>query len=171
MSIEAKMREIQSYVNQRLANNEAGVNLLSQGWKLYFNKRTTRAIGRCHYIKKQIEISTHFIPTLTEEEWKDTVNHEIAHALTRGTARDAHGPRWQQMAVLLGAKPEAMAELEEQPEGKYVIFYKDGDTLIKLTEVARKRKITKSSYVPRLKAQTLGKLQQVSMQEWKEMNK
>ena len=56
-------------------------------WTISFNKRK-RAFGVCNYGKREISISSILIPFMTDSAIKDTIIHEIAHALTKGHDHD-----------------------------------------------------------------------------------
>jgi predicted SprT family Zn-dependent metalloprotease len=79
-----------------------------------------RRFGSCDYRKRTITLSKHLTLLNPRAEVKDTVLHEIAHALTPG---DNHGLRWQAKCLELGAKPLRCYELEtvKQPEPKYLL--------------------------------------------------
>jgi len=69
-----------------------------KGWIAVTNRRT-RAFGVCSYNKKEIQLSSILIPAMTSEAIKDTIIHEIAHALTRG---HNHDYVWQRKCIELG---------------------------------------------------------------------
>lgn len=67
---------------------------------------TKTRIGACHFthvngvqLPVKITISRHFASILQMDEIRDTMLHEIAHALTPG---DGHGRRWQAKCRELG---------------------------------------------------------------------
>jgi predicted SprT family Zn-dependent metalloprotease len=68
------------------------------GWRVTTNNRK-RAFGVCNYRTKQIELSNILIPHMTNEGIKDTIIHEIAHALTRG---HNHDHVWRRKCIELG---------------------------------------------------------------------
>lgn len=80
-----------------------------------------RRIGGCHFIQigttvlpKKITLSRHFAVLLTEDEIRDTILHEIAHALA---GRDAgHGPIWKAAVAKIGGKPERCKVTSASPE-------------------------------------------------------
>lgn len=87
-------------------------------WKFEFD-RSKRRFGVCKYKPKIIGLSSFLVEINTEERVKDTILHEIAHALTPG---QGHGPKWKQKCIEIGAPPRrcytsADAEI---PEMRYV---------------------------------------------------
>lgn len=92
--------------------NEHGL----KNWVVNFNGRIKRAVGKCKPRKKQIDLaSTYFIEygdEISDEELKDVILHEIAHALDfkrRGTSD--HSRRWKQVAREVGANPSRTTQL------------------------------------------------------------
>lgn len=63
---------------------------------------TTMFLGMCDPKTKTIYLNAHHIDTHPEIEVRDTINHEVAHALTVG---HAHNIAWQAKARELGASP------------------------------------------------------------------
>ncbi|WP_159622611.1 SprT-like domain-containing protein [Ruania rhizosphaerae] len=84
-----------------------GRDLLDQhgltDWRLTLDSARRRA-GLCRYDRRTISLSRHLIPLLEESAVRDTVLHEIAHALAG--PRTGHGPRWRAIAVQIGASGE-----------------------------------------------------------------
>lgn len=70
--------------------------------------------GSCHYTKREITLSKHFVRLNDDVEVRDTILHEIAHALVG--PRTAHGPRWQQTAARIGAPVRATNTSAAMPE-------------------------------------------------------
>lgn len=85
-------------------------------WQFRFNRRK-RTLGLCYYDLKRIELSLHFVLQNDEAAVRDTVLHEIAHALAGQAA--AHGPRWQEMCVRIGARPERCDRTASMPAGRW----------------------------------------------------
>lgn len=80
-----------------------------------------RIFGYCNYNKKIIGLSLPLTELNSEEEVKDTILHEIAHALAgKGTG---HGNKWKEMCLKIGAKPERCWDKNnvKEPEGKYIV--------------------------------------------------
>lgn len=70
-------------------------------WSFKFNRRK-RFLGLCSYNRKTIELSKSYVENNNEELVKDTILHEIAHALTRCTGHDW---RWKKTCLVIGCKP------------------------------------------------------------------
>ncbi len=64
-------------------------------WTFAFNRRK-RAFGLCDFRKRTIYLSAVLTELNDEAEVRDTLLHEIAHALATPKAR--HGPVWQRVA-------------------------------------------------------------------------
>lgn len=86
------------------------------GWTFRFN-RAKRCLGLCVYGPKRIELSWHFVRRNDEAAVRDTVLHEIAHALAGPKA--GHGPKWKAMCRRVGAKPERCDREAAMPPGRW----------------------------------------------------
>ena len=64
-----------------------------------------RRLGDCNYDQRVIRIGRTHALDASEAEIKDTILHEIAHALAGPEAR--HGPAWKAIAKRIGATPRA----------------------------------------------------------------
>jgi predicted SprT family Zn-dependent metalloprotease len=74
------------------------------GWKFqYTQERTT--FGSCNHGLKIIRLSAPLVELNSDYEVKDTILHEIAHALV-GPGHD-HDRVWMRKASEIGARPEA----------------------------------------------------------------
>lgn len=78
--------------------------LFQQDWKFSFDANKT-AFGCCSYSRKTIFLSAHYTRLNNEFEVKDTILHEIAHAIAGYNA--GHGPDWKAICKEIGAKPVA----------------------------------------------------------------
>ena len=67
-------------------------------WEFKFDS-AKRRFGCCFYEEKLITLSKHLVLLNSEEEVKDTILHEIAHALTPG---QHHNKIWRQKAIEIG---------------------------------------------------------------------
>lgn len=87
--------------------------------------RAKRTLGMCTwernqfdftYRVKNISLSREFVPLLPEDEVRDVILHEIAHALTNDP-HEHHGARWRMIARQIGAKPQRCATPSARPTG------------------------------------------------------
>jgi SprT protein len=84
---------------RKLADDLMRLHKLSPKWSFKFD-RSKVSFGKCHYAKKQISLSQHLVELNDENEVRDTILHEIAHALApRGAG---HGPVWKSVAESIG---------------------------------------------------------------------
>lgn len=93
--------------------------LWQKGWTLH-TSRALRTFGACSHHLKRIKLSVHLVELNTEEKVRDTILHEIAHALL---PREAfHGPLWKDKARSIGARPVACYSSKDVTfvPGKYV---------------------------------------------------
>ena len=74
------------------------------GWTLAFGEARKR-LGACHFRHHVIWISRTHALDGSEEQIRDTVLHEIAHAIAGPEA--GHGPLWKAIARRIGATPRA----------------------------------------------------------------
>jgi len=91
-------------MNLNDANNIANqivrnLMLSERGWKVSWNRRKTSA-GLCRYRTRELQFSIPVSQMATEEEFRETVLHECAHALAGHAA--GHGPEWSRMLVSIG---------------------------------------------------------------------
>jgi predicted SprT family Zn-dependent metalloprotease len=101
----------------RLASELMSEHGLSE-WTLVFDSAKKRA-GVCRPARKQIGLSRHLTALHSEAEVRDTVLHEIAHALV-GPGH-GHDPVWRATAVRIGCSGRRCVS-EEAPrvEGSWV---------------------------------------------------
>lgn len=86
-----------------------------RGWSFAFN-RAKRGMGLCRYREKRIELSIHFVLRNDEAEVRDTILHEIAHALAG--PRAGHGEAWKRKCVEIGATPQRCG-VAAMPAGRW----------------------------------------------------
>jgi len=93
-----------------------------QDWKLNFSNGK-RQLGHCNCKKKIISLSNAYIKTNPYDILRDTLLHEIAHAIQfKKTGKTDHGPRWKTIAKKVGCTAQRCVSSEdiEVPRGKYV---------------------------------------------------
>lgn len=71
-----------------------------EDWKFEFDRASQRA-GLCRRSDKTISLSEPLMTLWTLDQCRDTILHEIAHALTKGH----HGTEWKRMCLMIGADP------------------------------------------------------------------
>jgi hypothetical protein len=73
-------------------------------WRFEFDRAKMRA-GLCDYSIKTIFLSIHYMMNPKTLPWhvRDTLLHEVAHALTPGAG---HGPVWKETALRIGCSGE-----------------------------------------------------------------
>ena len=84
-------------------------------WTFRFSSARSR-LGECRERERLIRLSRRHAVNAGPREVKDTILHEIAHALAGAKAR--HGPAWKAVARRLGATPKARAEESEEDRAK-----------------------------------------------------
>jgi len=87
-----------------------------RGWAFAYNRRK-RCLGLCRHDEKLIELSIFYVAANDEDSVRDTILHEVAHALAGPTA--GHGPRWKAKCVQIGAKPERLDREATMPSGRW----------------------------------------------------
>ena len=92
--------------------------LLDSGWTWKWDNGKRR-FGVCRYGSRQLGFSRPLFSLNSEDECRDTVLHEIAHAIAGHAA--GHGPEWRAVCRRIGAKPERLARGIERPPAKWLI--------------------------------------------------
>lgn len=92
--------------------------ILDQGWRFQYDN-ARRRFGCCSYRTKTISLSKHLVSLNDIEKVKDTILHEIAHALTPG---HGHDRVWQRKAIEIGCNGERCYSSfdVQQPESRYI---------------------------------------------------
>jgi predicted SprT family Zn-dependent metalloprotease len=102
-----------------LAARQLALRLLAahglQDWSFAFNRRK-RSMGMCFYERQAIELSIWFIERNAEEAIRDTLLHEIAHALV-GPGH-GHDEVWKQKCIAIGAQPVRCGQAD-MPAGRW----------------------------------------------------
>ena len=84
-------------------------DLINQGWKFEFDNRKNSG-GTCRYLSKRITLSKIYVQAVSLEEVKNTILHEIAHALC---PKHGHDHVWRRKALEIGCNGERCYELQE----------------------------------------------------------
>jgi predicted SprT family Zn-dependent metalloprotease len=84
-------------------------------WQFTFNK-CKRALGLCRSAARTIALSIYLVDRNNPEEIRDTILHEIAHALV-GPGH-GHDAVWRRKAVEVGARPQRCGEAD-MPRGRW----------------------------------------------------
>lgn len=100
--------------------------LTVKGWRPKINTRASRRLGCCSYRNKTLDISAWHVDNGTVEAIRDTMLHEIAHALAG--PHTEHGPEWQAACRRIGARPEQYARKEDcnTPPWRLAVKHRDG---------------------------------------------
>jgi predicted SprT family Zn-dependent metalloprotease len=91
---------------------------VSSRWQFAFDG-AIRRFGNCNYGRRQITLSAPLTLLNDESQVRDTILHEIAHALA--PARAGHGPAWKAIARSIGCAPErCYGDDVVMPQRKYI---------------------------------------------------
>lgn len=106
-------------------------------WSFRFD-RAKKRFGQCNYLKKEISLSRYLVELNTEEKVKDTIIHEVAHAIAG--YESGHGKIWKQCVVRMGGVPERCYSPQEvnTPKLKYTVFCESCDLEIQKTRKPKK---------------------------------
>jgi SprT protein len=126
--------EIKSFAIDALREH----GLSRQGWVFSWSNSKTK-FGLCHFGHRSIMVSSFLAAASSSEEVRDTVLHEVAHALAGPQA--GHGPKWKRIAEELGARPEAKASESRMN----AIPSKWVGTCPKCGDVVRRHRLTQSA--------------------------
>ena len=85
-------------------------------WHFGFNRRKT-AMGLCLFDSRTILLSVYFVQLNDDEVIRDTLLHEIAHALV-GPGH-GHDDVWKRKCLEIGAKPERLSYEVNMPPGRW----------------------------------------------------
>jgi predicted SprT family Zn-dependent metalloprotease len=86
------------------------------GWTFRFNRSKVN-LGLCKYGPRTIELSVFFVERNSDKAIRETLLHEVAHALV-GPGH-GHGAAWKAMCPRVGAKPERLSFEAEMPAGRW----------------------------------------------------
>ena len=105
--------EVREFANELI---DEFLGSLNEEWKFQWDNGTKRA-GCCDYRKREIRLSRKLFEKMSDEFIRDTLLHEIAHALTPG---DHHGEIWKSAAQMIGCtRIERCHNLDTNDGAKY----------------------------------------------------
>ncbi len=93
-----------------------------RGWQFDFDHATRRA-GSCHYGRRRITLALQFARQASEAEIRDTLLHEIAHALVG--KKHNHDAVWRAKAQEIGCSGERCHGLQFSPP-RYIVACRHG---------------------------------------------
>lgn len=106
------------FTAQRNANMlMAAYGLTEKGWRFKWDN-AARRFGQCHYGNKTISMSRQLTVQRSEASVRNTMLHEIAHALVGPGA--GHGPIWQAKAISIGCDGNRCSNDKVEVAYKYV---------------------------------------------------
>ena len=105
---------IRTELEARALLREHGLDVA--GWRFQFDHARKRG-GYCRYDTKTISMSKYLVPMWSDEEVRQTLLHEVAHALCG--PNHGHGPVWRRMARMIGCDAER-THSNATVDGRYV---------------------------------------------------
>lgn len=108
------MNTTDAYSLARTLMNEHGLG----HWVFEFDRAKRRA-GCCRHRRRTISLSEHYVKLNNEPDIRNTILHEIAHALAG--YEHGHDQVWKDVCIRIGAKPERCydSNVIVMPKGKY----------------------------------------------------
>ena len=98
--------------------------LMDKGWYFEFD-RAKRRLGSCNYRHKKITLSSALTELRDEENVRNTILHEIAHAIVGW--KNAHNNVWRAKAIEIGCNGERCGN-DVKIEGKWKATCPNGHT-------------------------------------------
>ena len=114
------------YAAHKLDKYMKKYGLIQAGWRYQFDTAKTRA-GQCRYRSKVISISKYYVnqkETVTRKDIKNTILHEVAHALT---PTHGHDKVWKAKAIEIGCDGKRCCDqITKTGEFKYNFVCEEG---------------------------------------------
>ena len=110
-----------------LKDEMTNYDLIAEGWTSKLDD-SRRRFGVCMPKEKVISLSRLLIELNSEEEVRDTILHEIAHALAweRHRANCGHDQRWKDICIEIGARPErCFDDSVIQPDAPWMLCHSE----------------------------------------------
>lgn len=133
--------------------------LTASGWVAKLDDAKKR-FGVCRIRLREISLSRPLVHLNSEEEVRDTILHEIAHALAWIRYREncGHDARWKAICVEIGARPErCFDEKVISPELPWALRHGESGEIFSTYDRKPKRDASQM-WIRGRKAETLGKL-------------
>jgi hypothetical protein len=90
----ANLTDVQAWAHEMMTHH-----ITESGWSFGFDHAKMRA-GLCDFKKKRISVSRYLAARYDDDEVRQILLHEIAHALAGSKA--GHGPKWRTIAKQIG---------------------------------------------------------------------
>lgn len=104
---------------EQMARELMGLHgLIREGWSFGFD-RAVRRLGYCRHSNKSISLSAPVTINNPEETVRNTILHEIAHALM-GSAH-GHDTAWRMKAMSIGCNGERCSTITNPVPGKWAL--------------------------------------------------
>jgi predicted SprT family Zn-dependent metalloprotease len=111
--------------------------LTASGWKWKWNNRLKTTAGTTEFQSKTISLSSLYVTKATESEIKNTILHEIAHALTPG---HHHDEVWKAKAKLIGCNGNRCHEVETREDNAYKWLFRCEKGCTSVPSITKRRK-------------------------------
>lgn len=82
--------------------------------------RGKRTLGSCSEARKTITLSAYYVAMNDQEHVRNTILHEIAHALAG--AGNGHNGKWKTVCRRIGADPKRLDRTARTPEAPYELY-------------------------------------------------
>jgi predicted SprT family Zn-dependent metalloprotease len=107
------------YNADRIAHQLVSHHLPGQGWRIAWDNARGRN-GQCRYGTKTLSFSRPVTQQRDEADFRNTVLHEIAHAMTPGAK---HGPVWRRQFIALGGDGKRCSsdQIDQAAVAKYAL--------------------------------------------------
>jgi hypothetical protein len=135
--------------------------LVSKGWQGELDN-AERRFGVCRPSQKTISLSRILVAKNSDEEVRDTILHEIAHALAAIETGEncGHDHRWQAICRRIGARPERCYDSAEvtAPEAPWVLAHRETGEIFTHCQ-KRPNSNLREVFIRGRKKETLGQLE------------
>ena len=86
-------------------------------WTFLFDRANKRT-GCCRHSTRTISLSYEYVVRNDVDNIRNTILHEIAHAIAGFDA--GHGPEWREICIRIGARPDrCCSDTVEMPKGRW----------------------------------------------------